>query len=63
MGLITEVLGLSEITSSCMFSGVAGILPSFEGDNANIAKLALIMAMMIFVLGLARIIFRRKEDD
>ena len=66
MGSVIEFFGLSEITrgiaSSCMFSGVAGIFPSFDGDNANIAKLALIMAVMIFVLGLARIIFRRKDD-
>ena len=66
MGLIMEFFGLSEITgglaSPCMFSGVAGIFPSFEGDNANIAKLAFIMAVMIFVLGLSRLVFRRKDD-
>ena len=66
MGLIMEFFWLSEISSGiaspCMFSGVAGIFPSFEGDNANIAKLAFIMAVMIFVLGLSRLVFRRKDD-
>lgn len=67
MGLITEIPGLSETANSvvgyCMFSGVAGFFPSFGGENANMAKLAFIMAVMILILGLARIIFRRKEDD
>ena len=67
MGLFTEIFRLSDTTSGiesyCMFSGMTGILSSFSGENANIAKLALIMAVMIFFLGLARIIFRRKEND
>ena len=63
MRVITEILSLSGIENSFMFSGLAGFFPSFEGENANLFRLGFIMVIMIFALGLARIIFRRKEND
>lgn len=61
LGILDELRVKSANGFICL--GMAGIFPSFEGENSDLIKLALVMVILIFVLGLARLMSKREEDD
>ena len=45
-----------------LISRLTQLLPVFEGEDANIKKFAACLALMIFVLGIVKLVFRSGKD-